>query len=67
MADGFPLQIDLTLVKQDSRSWAMLEKDKAGVLEGQGYNLTFGVGGRTGTMGAKDVVLDENNAQNRSE
>ena len=44
--------------KQDTRSWAVLEKnDRAAPL-----NLTFGVGGRTGTIGAKELILDDQNA-----
>ena len=46
------------LKKQDTRSWAVLEKtDRAVPLA-----YTFGVGGRTGTIGAKELVLDEQNA-----
>jgi hypothetical protein len=60
-------KIELTLVKQDSRSWSVLERDDADILDGQGFNLTFGVGGRTGTTGAKDLVLDGNNTVTHSD
>ncbi|KIP08162.1 hypothetical protein PHLGIDRAFT_88607 [Phlebiopsis gigantea 11061_1 CR5-6] len=51
-------KVELLLKKQDTRSWAVLEKnDRAAPL-----NLTFGVGGRTGTIGAKELILDNQNA-----
>lgn len=46
------------LKKLDTRSWAILEKTDRAVP----MNLTFGVGGRTGTIGARELVLDEQNA-----
>ncbi|TFK76587.1 chord-domain-containing protein [Pluteus cervinus] len=50
-------KVELQLKKQDNRSWAVLEKtENLG-----GFSLTFGVGGRTGTVGAKDIILDEAN------
>lgn len=52
------LQVELVLKKQDTRSWAVLEKSDRSIP----LNLTFGVGGRTGTIGAKELVLDEQNA-----
>jgi hypothetical protein len=52
------LQVELQLEKRDTRSWAVLEKTSGGL---GNINLTFGVGGRTGTVGAKDVVLDATN------
>ncbi|CAL1704985.1 unnamed protein product [Somion occarium] len=50
--------VELTLKKQDNRSWALLEKTDRQVP----VNLTFGVGGRTGTIGAKEIILDDENA-----
>ncbi|THH29644.1 hypothetical protein EUX98_g4543 [Antrodiella citrinella] len=52
-------KVELILKKQDTRSWTLLEKSDRDLGP---INLTFGVGGRTGTIGAKQVVLDENNA-----
>ncbi|PSR94065.1 hypothetical protein PHLCEN_2v4493 [Hermanssonia centrifuga] len=57
----FGTKVELVLKKQDTRSWAILEKTDRAIP----VNLTFGVGGRTGTIGAKQLVLDEQNA-NRS-
>jgi len=54
----FGTKVELHLQKQDTRSWILLEKTTQ---DTSGFNLTFGVGGRTGTVGAKDVVLDEAN------
>ncbi|KAI0082772.1 chord-domain-containing protein [Panus rudis PR-1116 ss-1] len=51
-------KIDLTLQKQDTRSWTVLEKTDRQLP----VSLTFGVGGRTGTIGAKEIILDETNA-----
>jgi hypothetical protein len=48
----------VALKKKDTRSWTLLEKplhDLGGVA------LTFGVSGRTGTIGAKQLVLDADN------
>lgn len=56
-ADKKP-QVELILKKQDTRSWAVLEKSDRSVP----LNLTFGVGGRTGTIGAKELILDGQNA-----
>jgi hypothetical protein len=53
--------VDLLLAKSDVRSWNMLEKPADESILPQGFNLTFGVGGRTGTVGAKEVILDESN------
>ena len=44
--------------KQDMRSWSVLEKTE----HDMGMSLTFGVGGRTGTIGAKELILDEQNS-----
>jgi len=51
-------KVELTLQKEDRRSWNLLERSEREI---PGYNLTFGVGGRTGTIGAKELVLDEGN------
>ena len=51
------IQVELVLKKRDTRSWALLEKTDRNV----GVNFTFGVGGRTGTIGAKELVLDDQN------
>jgi len=54
----YATKVELHLQKRDTRSWTVLEKTSEGL---SNINLTFGVGGRTGTVGAKDVVLDETN------
>lgn len=54
------VQVELKLQKQDTRSWNLLEKSNRDL---GNINLTFGVGGRTGTIGAKQPVLDANNGQ----
>ncbi|KAG8715535.1 hypothetical protein FRC11_003286 [Ceratobasidium sp. 423] len=51
-------KVDVVLVKSDNRSWNALQAD---TLVPEGYQITFGVTGRTGTVGAKDAVLDEEN------
>lgn len=55
----FGTKVELTLKKSDTRSWAILEKTDRSLGP---VSLTFGVGGRTGTIGAKEVVLDDVNA-----
>lgn len=57
-ADTFSCQVELTLKKADTRSWALLEKTDQQVP----IAYTFGVGGRTGTIGSKEIVLDAQNA-----
>lgn len=52
-------QVELILAKADTRSWTFLEKTTHSSADG--YNLTFGVGGRTGTVGGKQLVLSEDN------
>lgn len=52
-------KVELILKKQDTRSWTVLEKTDRDLGP---INLTFGVGGRTGTIGAKEVILDDVNA-----
>jgi len=54
----YATKVELHLQKRDTRSWAVLEKTAQ---DFGNVNLTFGVGGRTGTVGAKDVILDETN------
>ncbi|TFY80718.1 hypothetical protein EWM64_g3294 [Hericium alpestre] len=52
-------KIELNLKKLDGRSWTLLERTDRDL---GNISLTFGVGGRTGTIGAKELVLDgENN------
>jgi len=49
-------KVELLLKKKDTRSWTILEKatqDLAGI------SLTFGVSGRTGTIGGKTAIVDE--------
>ena len=48
----------MVLKKADNRSWAVLEKTHRTLP----ISFTFGVGGRTGTIGAKELILDEQNA-----
>jgi hypothetical protein len=55
-------QVEVVLRKKDTRSWTILEKP----LRDLGpVALTFGVSGRTGTIGAKDLILDADNAIGR--
>jgi len=51
-------KIEIKLVKLDGRSWNLLEKSEnpSGAL-----NLTFGVGGRIGTVGGREMVLGSDN------
>ena len=51
-------QVELVLNKRDIRSWNLLEKSDADL---GAFNLTFGVSGRTGTIGGKEPILDESN------
>jgi hypothetical protein len=51
----FPVQVELILKKSDGRSWTLLEKSN---LDLGGIQLTFGVGGRTGTIGGKEIIVD---------
>lgn len=51
-------KVELVLKKQDTRSWLLLEKTDRDL---GGISLTFGVTGRTGTIGAKELILDESN------
>ncbi|KAI1794533.1 chord-domain-containing protein [Ganoderma leucocontextum] len=51
-------KLELKLRKKDNRSWTLLEKTDRDL---GNINFTFGVGGRTGTIGAKELVLDDTN------
>ncbi|KAJ6488586.1 HSP20-like chaperone [Mycena vitilis] len=55
----FGTKVELSLKKQDTRSWTILERATHDL---GNISLTFGVGGRTGTIGAKQTVLDETNS-----
>ena len=52
------MQVEVILKKKDTRSWTVLEKTTQDL---GNISLTFGVGGRTGTIGAKTPVIDEAN------
>ncbi|KAJ7724085.1 HSP20-like chaperone [Mycena maculata] len=49
----FGTKVELNLKKQDTRSWTILERATQDL---GNISLTFGVGGRTGTIGAKEIV-----------
>lgn len=49
-------KVELSLQKKDNRSWTVLEKTDRDL---GGVSLTFGVSGRTGTVGGKEFVVDE--------
>ncbi|KAF8831714.1 hypothetical protein HHX47_DHR1001167 [Lentinula edodes] len=51
--------VEVHLKKQDTRSWTILEKPTHDL---GNIALTFGVTGRTGTIGAKESVLDAQNS-----
>lgn len=55
-------QVELQLHKSDNRGWVLLEKTTRNL---GGITYTFGVGGRTGTVGGKELQLDAAN-QTRS-
>lgn len=57
LTETFPffVQVELNLKKSDGRSWTVLEKT---IHDLGGFQLTFGVGGRTGTIGAKEIIVD---------
>jgi len=57
----FGTKVELLLLKEDNRSWNMLEKPLDDSALPPGYTITFGVGGRTGSIGAKAAILDDNN------
>ena len=51
--------MELILKKKDTRSWNVLERTDHSI---PGFNLTFGVAGRTGTIGSKEppIIAAEN-------
>nr|GAT59638.1 predicted protein [Mycena chlorophos] len=57
----FGTKVELSLKKTDTRSWTVLERTEHDL---GNIAFTFGVGGRTGTIGAKESVLDANNKLN---
>ncbi|WVR03801.1 hypothetical protein IAU60_000796 [Kwoniella sp. DSM 27419] len=50
-------KVDIVLQKPSAASWPLLELPAAGTELPPGYALTFGVSGRTGTVGGKEIVL----------
>ncbi|KIR69599.1 hypothetical protein I312_101731 [Cryptococcus bacillisporus CA1280] len=50
-------KVEITLIKPKPASWPVLELPPAGTELPPGYALTFGVSGRTGTIGGKEIVL----------
>ncbi|KAG6379056.1 HSP20-like chaperone [Boletus reticuloceps] len=54
----FGTKVEVILKKLDTRSWTVLEKTTRDL---GNLSLTFGVGGRTGTIGGKEIILDEQN------
>ncbi|CAK9781265.1 chord-domain-containing protein [Cutaneotrichosporon oleaginosum] len=58
-------KVDITLIKPVAASWPLLELPPAGTELPPGYALTFGVSGRTGTVGGKEVVLSVEEAARR--
>lgn len=50
-------KVDVVLQKPSPASWPLLELPTAGTELPPGYALTFGVSGRTGTVGGKEIVL----------
>jgi hypothetical protein len=57
LTESFPfsVQVELNLKKSAGRSWTVLEKTSRDL---GGFQLTFGVGGRTGTIGGKEIIID---------
>lgn len=49
-------KVELVLVKADGRSWPALEEVKSGLKKGP--QITFGVQGRTGSVGAKEMIYN---------
>ncbi|KAG9104813.1 hypothetical protein FRC06_009283 [Ceratobasidium sp. 370] len=56
-------KVEIVLVKTDNRSWNALQAD---AVIPEGYQITFGVKGRTGTVGARSAVLDDENQTGRT-
>jgi len=59
----FGTKVEVVLKKLDTRSWTVLEKTTRDLGT---INLTFGVGGRTGTIGGKEIILDSQNRNRAS-
>jgi len=57
----FGTKVEIQLKKRDGRSWTLLEKTDRDLGP---VGFTFGVTGRTGTVGARELVLDEQNSRN---
>lgn len=55
------IQVELNLKKKDGKSWNLLETTDKDIGD---FNLIFGVGGRTGTIGAREAVVDSTNRLN---
>ncbi|KLO14177.1 chord-domain-containing protein [Schizopora paradoxa] len=53
-------KVELNLKKKDGKSWNLLEATDKEI----GFNLIFGVSGRTGTIGAKEAIVDSTNRLN---
>ncbi|KII88667.1 hypothetical protein PLICRDRAFT_41870 [Plicaturopsis crispa FD-325 SS-3] len=51
----FGTKVEVLLKKQDGRSWTVLEKTDKSL---GNISLTFGVGGRTGTIGGKEIIIE---------
>ncbi|ORX36519.1 HSP20-like chaperone [Kockovaella imperatae] len=58
-------KVDITLIKSTPASWPLLELPAEGTELPPGYALTFGVSGRTGTVGGKEIVLAPEEAARR--
>ncbi|KAH9981266.1 HSP20-like chaperone [Lactifluus volemus] len=59
----FGTKVEVKLKKLDGRSWTLLEKTDRDLGP---VSFTFGVTGRTGTVGAKELVLDDQNSHNHA-
>jgi len=59
----FGTKVELLLDKAVAASWSFLERPSEATKASlpSGYGLTFGVSGRTGSIGAKNAVLDSDN------
>ena len=55
---SFSAKVELNLKKSHGKSWTVLEKTTQDL---GGFQLTFGVGGRTGTVGGKEIIVDPPN------
>lgn len=58
--------MEIVLKKPGAASWPLLELPAAGAELPKGYALTFGVSGRTGTVGGKEIVLSAEEAARRA-